>query len=101
MNSSTRIAILSIFILLGSVATLNSQTYEKKTLCAKKIENAPKIDGDLSDEAWNGAEIAGDFITLSPYPDRQPYQKTEVRVLYDNESLYCEPICMTHHLIVF
>ena len=88
MNSSTRIAILSIFILLGSVATLNSQTYEKKTLCAKKIENAPKIDGDLSDEAWNGAEIAGDFITLSPYPDRQPYQKTEVRVLYDNESLY-------------
>ena len=88
MNFSIRVFLFSCSIILCSVATLHSQTYQKKALSAKRIENAPRIDGDLSDKAWQSAQIAKDFVTFSPYPDKQAFQKTEVKVLYDDESLY-------------
>jgi hypothetical protein len=48
----------------------------------------PKIDGDLSDEAWGEAERTTPFIQVSPFPSSRPSQATEARVLISHDALY-------------
>ena len=59
-----------------------------KTLQAIKTTVPPKIDGVLDDIAWREVQAAVGFI--QNFPDfRQPAsQKTEVRIVYDNEAIY-------------
>ncbi|MFK7756519.1 MAG: DUF5916 domain-containing protein [Flavobacteriales bacterium] len=65
-----------------------AQDYTPKILNAKRIEQSPDIDGDLSDDEWQSAPIATDFVEFTPVPDTPSSQKTEVRILYDDEALY-------------
>jgi hypothetical protein len=46
------------------------------------------IDGVLDDEAWRAAEVITDFIQSQPDPGRLAHERTEVRILYDDEALY-------------
>ena len=64
---------------------LFSQT---KTLQAVKITQAPKIDGNLDDSAWKNAPIATNFIENFPNYGLPASQKTEVRIVYDNDAIY-------------
>lgn len=79
---------LFLFLFLAANFVLFSQDYQKKTIQAEKTVDSPKIDGDLSDIAWQTAEVASGFKTISPVPDRNSTQKTEVKILYDDEALY-------------
>lgn len=62
--------------------------FEKKNLITSRITEKIKIDGELNEPIWQQAAIADDFIQAAPIPDGKPTQKTEVRVLYDNNALY-------------
>ncbi len=46
------------------------------------------IDGVLDEAAWQAAPPAGDFRQQRPNEGAAPTQRTEVRVLYDNDALY-------------
>ena len=46
------------------------------------------VDGRLDEAIWNRAEVAGDFVQREPVPDAPSAQRTEVRVLVDDGSLY-------------
>jgi hypothetical protein len=46
------------------------------------------IDGRLDDAAWQQAPVASDFTQSYPNPGQKPTDRTEVRVLYDNDALY-------------
>jgi hypothetical protein len=59
-----------------------------KTLPAVKTNQAPKIDGSLSDLAWGNAPVATEFIQNYPSTGQPASQKTEVRILYDNSAIY-------------
>lgn len=59
-----------------------------KTLQAVKIVQAPKIDGNLDDAAWKNAPIATDFIQSFPTFGLKASQRTEVRIVYDNNAIY-------------
>lgn len=61
---------------------------ERKTTSAKRIHSEMKIDGVLDEEAWQGAEVATGFIQIDPVPGDPASQKTEVRVLYDDDGIY-------------
>jgi hypothetical protein len=50
-------------------------------------EEAPTIDGDLSDPAWAKAEIISEFYQVDPRVG-QPSQPTIARFIYDEENLY-------------
>ena len=55
---------------------------------AVKTDHSPKIDGLLDDAVWQTATIATDFIQNFPKAGELATVKTEVRILYDNSSIY-------------
>ena len=46
------------------------------------------IDGVLDEPAWRAAPAIGDLTQRQPDEGRPPTQRTEVRLLYDRDSLY-------------
>lgn len=75
---------LTLFFLLVLLYQANAQ----KSLNAKRISSAITVDGLLDEAAWSEAEIATDFVTISPVPGKSPAQNTVVKVLYDDEAIY-------------
>lgn len=46
------------------------------------------LDGKLDDAAWARAPVATDFIQQTPAPGEPATERTEARVLYDDDALY-------------
>lgn len=60
----------------------------QKTILPDKITSKITIDGKLDEPAWQEAETYSDFITIRPNPGLTPKHDTEVKVLYNDHSLY-------------
>ncbi len=48
----------------------------------------PVIDGRLDDEAWKEGAWAGDYTQQMPSEGAPPSQPTEIKILYDDRSIY-------------
>jgi hypothetical protein len=59
-----------------------------KTLLALRTSRVPKIDAVPDDSCWQSALVAGDFVQRELNPGQPSLQKTEVRILYDDEAIY-------------
>ncbi|MDP4221835.1 MAG: DUF5916 domain-containing protein [Bacteroidota bacterium] len=78
---------LSVILLLFSGAT--GQAPEKKRYKAEKITTAPVIDGILDDDAWkNQGTWIDDFTQFEPYNGGKVSQRTEFKILFDDDNLY-------------
>jgi hypothetical protein len=80
------------------VSTLSAQEIkkERKTVTTTRVKKAPKIDGNLNDEAWKDAEILTDFVVFRPDNGKvvaSEYQTT-VKVIYDDDALYISAIML-------
>lgn len=53
-----------------------------------RITNPPRIDGILNEDVWKQALIVSDFIQRLPREGSMPTERTEMRVLYSETSLY-------------
>ncbi len=60
---------------------------------AVRVNEAFKIDGSLSDSVWQKAEAITDFRMAEPWPNQEPTEKTELKVLYDEANLYIGIFC--------
>jgi hypothetical protein len=58
------------------------------TMRAERAASAIRIDGKLDEPAWSQIHAATDFTQSYPEPDGKPSQRTEARILYDNDALY-------------
>lgn len=47
-----------------------------------------EIDGRMDEEAWRDAPALGDFTQVDPEPGAAPTERTDVRVLHDDDFLY-------------
>jgi hypothetical protein len=54
----------------------------------KRIQNPPRIDGQLDDPAWTDAPIVTDFIQFEPHKGSPATVRTEVRITYDDAHIY-------------
>ncbi|MCD6192743.1 MAG: carbohydrate binding family 9 domain-containing protein [Candidatus Aminicenantes bacterium] len=81
------LVVLMVVLLSG---LLRSATINLK---AVRVEKGPKLDGDLSDEVWQQAIPYTGFRMVEPYPDQEPSEKTELRILYDKKNLYIGIYC--------
>ena len=69
---------------------------QKESFFAPKIyytsnimaENAPIIDGVLSDFVWKSVDWGSDFIEVNPDENTNPSVKTKFKILYDQKYLY-------------
>lgn len=79
---------LTCMILASSNSFARVFDMNKKTLKAVRIQTAPKIDGVLNDKAWNDAIIARDFVQMEPYNGLPSSQKSDVKLIYDDNAIY-------------
>jgi hypothetical protein len=57
-------------------------------LIATYVEDAPRLDGRLDDDAWRGVMGATDFTQIEPEDGSAPTERTEVFIVYDRSALY-------------
>ncbi|GAA4322700.1 hypothetical protein GCM10023115_50900 [Pontixanthobacter gangjinensis] len=82
--------LLSIFFILNILSTTLQAQQDRKIYHTKRIEEQPKIDGWLTDAAWDAAETAKGFVMVEP-GDGDPISashETSVKLLYDDEAIY-------------
>ncbi len=77
-------------LLLACVFTTMAfgQDLPKKSYKATYVTTAPSIDGILNDEIWNLGEWVDDFTQNEPYNGRPASQRTEFKILFDDNNLY-------------
>ena len=61
---------------------------EGKTVVIERAETAPTIDGVLDDPVWSQAQPIEDLHQVNPVEYDDPTERTEIRLLYDDEALY-------------
>ena len=70
----------------GSASTAPDSA--RLTLRAVRTTDPPTIDGRLSDESWAQAPVADRFTQRDPNEGQAATERTEIRVLYDDDALY-------------
>ena len=78
---------LAVLLLLVT-AFPAQETTARASLSVLRTEVAPSIDGRLDEAAWRSAPVAGNFRQFEPEEGQPATERTEVRVLLDNGSLY-------------
>jgi hypothetical protein len=51
------------------------------------------VDGNPDEAAWTNAEIGGDFYESDPVAGAPASERTEFRMLYDEENIYISVVC--------
>ena len=76
------------FLALLTTGLAHPVLAQHKTLQAVKAFLPPRIDGSLTDSAWNNVPEATGFITNSPVFGKPAGVKTSVKILYDDAAVY-------------
>lgn len=55
---------------------------------AVRVETAPALDGRMDDPLWSRAQVITGFVQHEPFDGRPATERTEVRILFDQEAVY-------------
>ncbi len=86
--------VLSVSLILSSGSVLQAEakpTAEAllaKSAQAVRVSSPPVIDGSLADRAWETALPISNLIQFEPDNLAPPTERTEVRIVYDDNALY-------------
>src|SRR4051794_445705 len=64
-----------------------------RTAQASRVDRAPKLDGTLNDPLWQQATAVKNFLQREPYEGQEPTERTEVRVIYTNDTVFFGITC--------
>lgn len=53
-----------------------------------RTDTPPAIDGELDDAVWDDAAFIDDLHQVNPVEYAEPFERTEIMLLYDDENLY-------------
>jgi hypothetical protein len=73
---------------MGHATSAQSLAPTGKTLRITRTTTAPVIDGKVDDSVWASAALIDDFHQVRPTDGGTPSERTEVRLLYDDDYLY-------------
>ncbi len=65
-----------------------SATRKTIIIQAVKTDEQIKIDGLLNEKIWQKSFSVSDFTQRDPVENSKPTEKTEVRIVYDNDAIY-------------
>lgn len=77
-----------ILIVLSAMHPAHGASQESKRAQAYRASGTIHIDGILDEPAWQAASSATDFVIYDPYNGKPSANRTDVRVLYDDDALY-------------
>jgi len=75
-------------VVLLSISGLSLSSAPVQVLRAVRVDKGPIFDGSLDDRVWALAVPFTDFKMAEPKPDNPPTEKTELRIIYDQDFLY-------------
>ncbi|MBW3570168.1 MAG: carbohydrate binding family 9 domain-containing protein [Gemmatimonadetes bacterium] len=78
-------------LVAAAAAMLQASPDSARVVGAHRVaagEQAPVVDGRLDDAVWSAAPVAGDFVQQRPSSGQPPSQRTEARVVYDDDAVY-------------
>jgi hypothetical protein len=81
-----RFALFTLIVLAPLARAANWP--ERPTLHAVRVAQAPSVDGDLSDAAWQSAPEFTGFTQHDPEDGAASTMRTSVRVVYDDKAIY-------------
>ncbi|HTK82449.1 MAG TPA: DUF5916 domain-containing protein [Bacteroidota bacterium] len=82
---------LAALVLLGSGILLGGTS--NKSIVAFRTKEAPRIDGLLSEEAWQATVPTEGFQQFNPDEGSPSTERTVISVLYDDDALYIGAHC--------
>ncbi|RMD85598.1 MAG: hypothetical protein D6813_16055 [Calditrichaeota bacterium] len=88
-----RILLLTALTITILHSSLFSSDKLARVIKAYKISQKIQLDGLLSEEVWQQADVATDFRQHQPREGEPATERTEVRVLYDEANLYIGVVC--------
>lgn len=77
-------------ICLTAFAQKKNETYQ---LHIRKTATPVKVDGIMSEKAWQESEVASHFFMVLPMDTSHARVRTEVRMTYDDKNLYLIATC--------
>jgi hypothetical protein len=84
----TRLLVAATAAVMLSVSLHGGQVGSPREVGAARTPRPPVIDGEPSESEWSAAPEISDFIQQEPDTGLPPTEKTVVRVLYDDDSIY-------------
>lgn len=88
------LATLLLGLLVVPVVLNAQENHNIKSYVAERVVGkAPVIDGKLNDKAWSEAKWGDGFYQFQPYNGKKATQKTDFKILYDNNNLYVAIRC--------
>ena len=91
--------VVSLSICFGFISPLDAQTVispgeiTSKTASASRIVSPIRLDGSFSEACWDSAAVITGFTQREPHEGEPATEKTEVKIIYDNENMYVGVIC--------
>src|SRR5918995_3795737 len=85
------VPVMAALAQVAAVTPLAAQTLThapRAAVAAVRVDTPPTIDGRLGDDAWAGASAADGFTQQDPDEGRPATERTELRVVYDDDALY-------------
>jgi hypothetical protein len=79
---------ISFLLVLLFLPALTGQEAVKKQYKAIRTTIPPVINGILDDDVWQAGEWDGNFTQNEPYSGRPALQRTEFKILFDENNLY-------------
>ena len=80
------LAVFSVQVFGQSVQV--GQGRDQKAIAMVRTDTPPVIDGVLDDAVWANAAYLDEFHQIIPVEYAEPTERTEVRLLYDDDALY-------------
>ena len=88
-------ALATIFRILALALPASAQTPLRYS--CRYTASPPRVDGDLSDAAWQNAAWTTDFVDIRGADAPAPRYRTRVKMLWDNHALYiCAQLTEPH-----
>lgn len=89
--------LLTVLILISFLVSYSQNSQEKIVRKIPAVRTTQKIviDGELTDAAWKEAPLITDLVEWRPSFGRveDANNKTEIRILYDNNAIYVSGFC--------
>ena len=79
---------LALAVAVVTAATTLAAAGADRIAMASRRTQAVSVDGRLDEAAWSSAPPHGDFWQREPDEGASPSQRTEFRVLYDDQAIY-------------